>query len=66
MCIHYIWLFSLVIICRDVAVNPGLMLHSCHNFLSAHNFIKVSLLRVYVTINKFDIISLFIEQTYNK
>ena len=60
--------FPLVIICiGNFEVNPGPMPHSCNSFsichwdlnnFSAHNFIKVSLLGAYVTINKFDVISL--------
>ena len=55
----------------DVELNLGLILHSCYSFsichwnlksLSTHNFIKVSVLRIYITISRFDIICL--SETY--
>ena len=45
-------------------MNPGPKPNSCHSFsichwnlnsLTAHNYLKISLLRAYVTIKKFDI-----------
>ena len=55
----------LLILCGDVEVNPGpghwSSLSFCHwnlNSISAHDFVKVSLLEAYNAIHKFDIIFL--------
>ena len=55
----------LLILCGDVEVNPGpgqwTSLSFCHwnlNSISAHDFVKVSLLEAYNAIHKFDIIYL--------
>ena len=64
--IHYVWLYSLAIkLSGDIEENPGPKANSCdclsifHRNLSnncANNFIKLSLLRAYISINKNDII----------
>ena len=67
--IHYVWLYSLAIKLRfDIEENPGPKANNscdclsiCHwklNSICAHNFIKLSLLRTYISINKIDIICL--------
>ena len=66
------WLYSLAIKCSgDIEENPGPKPNSCEylsichwnlNSISAHNFIKLSLLRAYISINKIDIICL--SETY--
>ena len=66
--IHHMWLYSLAIKrSGDIEENPGPKLNSCDclsiyhqnlNSISAHNFIKLSLLRAYISINKIDIICL--------
>ena len=55
----------LLILCGDVEVNPGpghwTSLSFCHwnlNSISAHDFLKVSLLEAYNAMHKFDIICL--------
>ena len=70
--IHHVWLYSLAIKrSGDIEKNPGLEPNSCEclsichwnlNSISAHNFIKLSLLRAYIFINKIDIICL--SETY--
>ena len=60
--IHHMWLYSLSIKCSgDIEENPGLKpnyceyLFICHwnlNSISAHNFMKLSLLRAYISIKK--------------
>ena len=70
--IHHMWLYSLAIKCSgDIEENPGPKPNSCEylsichwnlNSISAHNFIKLSLLRAYISINKIDIICL--SETY--
>ena len=74
MFIQFIWIHALVIKqSGDIEINPGPKLghspcHSfstCHwnlNYLNAHNYLKVSLLRVYVAIKKFDVVCL--SETY--
>ena len=62
------WFYSLAIRrSRDIEENPGRTPNSseclsiCNwnlNSISAHNFIKLSLLRAYISINKIDIIYL--------
>ena len=62
------WLYFLAIKrCGDIKENPGPMPKSCDclpvchwnlNSISAHKFIKLSLLRAYISINKIDIIYL--------
>ena len=66
------WLYSLAIKCSgDIEENPGPKPNSCEylsichgnlNSISVHNFIKLSLLRAYISINKIDIICL--SETY--
>ena len=66
--VHYVWLYSLVIkLSGDIEENPGPKANSCDclsichwnlNSICAHNFIKLSLLRAYISINKIDIICL--------
>ena len=66
------WLYSLVIKgSGDFEENPGpkptsyACLSICHwnlNRISAHNYIKLSVLRAYISINKIDIICL--SETY--
>ena len=66
------WLYSLAIKSSgDIEENPGPKPNSCEylsichwnlNSISAHNFIKLSLLRAYISINKIDIICL--SETY--
>ena len=63
--IHYVWLHSLAIkLSGDIKENPGSNANSCvclcicHwnlNSISAHNFIKFSLLCAYISINRIDI-----------
>ena len=70
--IHHMWLYSSAIKCSDdIEGNPGPKpnfceyLSICHwnlNSICAHNFIKLSLLRAYICINKIDIICL--SETY--
>ena len=70
--IHYVWLYSLAIkLNGDIEENPGPTANSCDclsichwnlNRLCARNFIKLSLLRAYISINKIDIICL--SETY--
>ena len=70
--IHYVPLFSLAIkLSGDIEENPGPEANSCDclpichwnsNSVCAHNFIKLSLLRTYIFINKIDIICL--SETY--
>ena len=62
------WLYSLLIsLSADFELNPGLKRASTSNIsifhwnlksISAHNYIKLFLLKVYITIHKFDIICL--------
>ena len=66
------WLYSFAIKCSgDIEDNPSLKPNSCEylsichwnlNSISAHNFIKLSLLRAYISVNKTDIICL--SETY--
>ena len=60
--IHHIWLYSLAIKCSgDIEENPGPKPNSCKylsichwnlNSICAHNFIKLSVLRACISINK--------------
>ena len=69
---HHTWLYSLAIKWSgDIEKNPGPKPNSCEylsichwnlNSISPHNHIKLSLLRAYISINKFDIICL--SETY--
>ena len=70
--IQFIWVHALLI-CQsgDVEMNPRPKPNPCHSFsichwnlnsLAAHNYLKVSLLRVYVAIKKFDVVCL--SETY--
>ena len=71
-CYLLYWLYILLIILSgDVELNPGpkrkaaQTLSVCHwnlNSICAHNFTKLSLLRAYVSVHKFDIICL--SETY--
>ena len=64
--LRYIWLYSILVkLSGDVEENPGPKPKPCQSFsichwnvnsVSAHNFSKVSLLRAYVSIHKFDVI----------
>ena len=64
--LRYIWLCSILVKLRgDVEENPGPKPMPCQSFsichwnvnrVSAHNFRKVSLLRAYISIHKFDVI----------
>ena len=66
--VHYVWLKPLAIkISGDIKENPGAKANSCDclsicywnlNNICAHSFIKLSLLRPYISINKIDIICL--------
>ena len=70
--IHYVWFYSLAIkLSGDIEENPGPKTNSCDclsichwnlNSICAQNFIKLSLLRAYISINKIDIICL--SETY--
>ena len=70
--IHHMWLYSLVIKrSGDFEENPGPKPNSCEclsichwnlSRISAHNYIKLSVLRAYISINKIDIICL--SETY--
>ena len=70
--IQFIWVHALLIRqSGDIEMNPGPKpnpFHSfsiCHwnlNSLAAHNYLKVSLLRTYVAIKKFDVVCL--SETY--
>ena len=65
---RHIWLY-LITLNRsgDIEKNPGPKLNCCHRFfinhwnldsISARNFLKLSLLRAYITVHKFDVICL--------
>ena len=65
--------FDLLMLCRDIESNPsprpnsGQSLSICHrnlNSIAAHNFSKISLLKVYNAIHTYDIICL--SETYLK
>ena len=70
--IHYVWLYYLAIKLRgDIKENPGPKANSCDclsichwnlSSICAHNFIKLSLLCAYISINKIDFICL--SETY--
>ena len=70
--IPYVWLYSLAIkLSGDIEENPGPKGNTCDclsicqwnlNSICAENFIKLSLLRTYITINKIGIICL--SETY--
>ena len=72
MFIQFIWVHALLIRqSGDIEMNPGPKPNPCHSFsichwnlnsLTAHNYLKVSLLRAYVAIRKFDVICL--SETY--
>ena len=57
-----IWLYTLPIsLSGDVEVNPGPITKSNNwnlNIISAHNYLKVSILKAHLTIDKFDIVCL--------
>ena len=64
--LRYIWLYSILVkLSGDVEENPGPKPKPCQSFsichwnvnsVSAHNFSKVSLLRAYIPVHKFDVI----------
>ena len=63
--------FDLLMLCRDIKLNPGQRPYSgqsfsiCHwnlNSIAAHNFSKISLLRAYNAIHNYDII--YLSDTY--
>ena len=68
MFIHFIWVHALLIRhSSDIEMNPGPKPNPCHSFsichwninsLTAHNYLKVSLLRAHVAIGKFDVVCL--------
>ena len=68
----YIWVYSITIkMSGDIEMNPGPKPSSCNKFsichwnlnsISAHNFIKLSLLRAYISVHNFDILCL--SETY--
>ena len=70
--IHHVWVYFITIkLSSDIEENPGPQskpcnsLYICHwnlNSISAHNFIKLSLLHAHISIKKFDIICL--SETY--
>ena len=72
MLIQFIWVHALLIRqSDDIEMNPGPKSDPCHSFsichwnlnsLAAHNYLKVSLLRAYVAIKKFDVVCL--SETY--
>ena len=72
MFMHYIWVYSITIkMSGDIEMNPGPKPSSCNKFsichwnlniISAHNFIKLSLLRAYISVHNFDILCL--SETY--
>ena len=72
--LRYIWLYRILVKLRgDVEENPGPKPKPCQSFsichwnvnsVSAHNFSKVSLLRAYISIHKFDVIC--ISETFLK
>ena len=67
-----LWFYSILItLSGDVETNPGPKRNStetfsfCHwnlNSISSHNYVKISLLKAYITVHKFDIICL--SETY--
>ena len=67
--LRYIWLYSILVkLSGDVEENPGPKPKPCQSFstchwnvnsVSSHNFSKVSLLRAYISIYKFDVICIF-------
>ena len=66
--IQFIWVHALLIRqSGDIEMNPGPKPNPCHSFsichwnlnsLTAHNYLKVSLLREYVAMKKFDVVCL--------
>ena len=72
MLIQFIWVHAFLIRQSDnIEMNPGPKLNPCHSFsichwnlnsLAAHNYLKVSPLRAYVAIKKFDVVCL--SETY--
>ena len=65
---RYIWVCSIIIeMSGDIKMNPGPKPSSCNkcsichwnlNSISAHNFMKLSLLRAYISFHNFDILCL--------
>ena len=72
MFMRYIWVYSVTIkMSGDIEMNPEPKPSSCNKFsichwnlnsISAHNFIKLSLLRAYISVHNFDILCL--SETY--
>ena len=70
--LHYLWYHKQrQILSNDIQINPGPKLGSSQNFtvchwnlnsIAAHNFLKINLLQVYLTVHKTDIICL--SETY--
>ena len=70
--IQFIWVHALLTRqSSDIKMNPGPKPNPCHSFsichwnlnsLATHNYLKVSLLRAYVAIKKFDVVCL--SETY--
>ena len=68
MLIQFIWVHAFLIRQSDnIEMNPGPKLNPCYSFsichwnlniLAAHNYLKVSLLRTYLAIEKFDVVCL--------
>ena len=66
--IQFIWIYALLVRqSGDIDMNPGPKPNPSHSFsichwnlssLTAHNYLKVSLLRAYVAISKFDVVCL--------
>ena len=64
---YLLWCSSLILLSRDIKINPGPISSSrqcfsiCHwnlNSITAHNYAKLSLLTVYSLVHGFDIIPL--------
>ena len=70
--LHHIWLsLTIIRLSGDIEENPGPKRNSnqsfsiCHrnlNSVTAHNYLKVSLLRAYISLHNFDIVC--ISETY--
>ena len=70
--LHYIWLsLTIIRLSGDIEEKPGPKRNSnqsfsiCHwnlNSITAHNYLKVSLLRAYISLHNFDVVC--ISETY--
>ena len=68
--VHHIWLYLIISnrsgnIEKNPGPKPSQRFSVCHgnlNSISAHNFLKLSLLRAYITVHNFDVICL--SETY--